>query len=214
MAALIASTSSKVVSMGAVCLTAAYLVRYARRMALVAIHSEDPGEVCFGVVVYDLCCGLGVCARIHPHVERGVLVVGEAPVGDIELRRGDAEVEEEAVDPWHLRLDEELVEVAEVALQEQVARLGDLAREAFGRGGERHVVLVDPDGEPLRGDPPCELDRMPGPSEGAVADRLPPPWAQVFENLLEHDWYVPIFSCQDLHPGLTRHRAARRGPRR
>ncbi len=50
-------------------------------------------------VLEDL--GGGSCRSrclVHPHVERGVLGVGEAAVGLVELHGGDAEVEQHALD--------------------------------------------------------------------------------------------------------------------
>ena len=41
---------------------------------------------------------VGPGGAVHPHVERRVLGVGEAALADVELHRGDTEVEEHGVD--------------------------------------------------------------------------------------------------------------------
>ena len=45
---------------------------------------------------------------VHPHVERRVLGVGEAALADVELHRGDAEVEEHGVDGGEAEVVEDL----------------------------------------------------------------------------------------------------------
>ena len=86
----------------------------------------------------------------------------ESPLGNIELRAAYAQVKEEAIDAGNLRLDKKVVQVSEVALEELVLRLRDLALEALGGCGEGHVVLVDADREPFRGDLLCQLHRVSG----------------------------------------------------
>ncbi len=70
---------------------------------LLAVGAQDPGELGGRVAVEHVGRGraLGV---VHPHVERGVLGVGEAALANVELHRGDTEVEQDAVG----RLDAEL----------------------------------------------------------------------------------------------------------
>ncbi len=72
---------------------------------------------------------------VHPHVQRRVLRVREAAVGLVELHGGDAEVEEDAVDPGDVQ-----------ALQ----HLGDLVVDRVHQGGP-----VAEGGQPLAG----ELER-------------------------------------------------------
>ena len=56
--------------------------------------------------------------------------------------RRDAKVEQDAVDAWHLRVDEEGVKRSEVALKKFDPCCGSLSLEASGRGSESHVILV------------------------------------------------------------------------
>ncbi len=81
--------------------------------------------------------------RVHPHVERRVLAVGEAAVGDVELHGGDAEVEEDAVGVGEAEVGEHVGDrvVGRVHGGEPVA----VRREALPRQAERLGVAVDPD---------------------------------------------------------------------
>ena len=98
-----------------------------------------------------------------------------------------------------LGLDEELIEGTEVALEEAVLAAGQLALEALRRRGEGHVVLVDANREPIGLDSLGHLDRVSGPSQGAVADDLTRLGVELGQNLVQHHGYVPIFHCQDSH---------------
>ena len=70
--------------------------RVAARQLLLAVALEDPPQVALAVGREDV--GGGRAGRlVHPHVERGVLRVREAAVGDVELQGRDAQVEEDAV---------------------------------------------------------------------------------------------------------------------
>ena len=137
-------------------------------------------------------------------------MVREAPFGDVELRRRDAEVEQEAVDPVDSGLDQKLVQVAEVALEETVACARNLALEALGGGGKRHVVLVDADGQALWRHATGELDRVACPSQRAVADDLARLGVQPVQDLLEHHGYVRKCCCQfahSTHPNINASRS-------
>ena len=64
--------------------------------AFLAVGLEDAGELAVRVRVEHL--GRGDAGRlVHPHVERRVVAVGEAALRFVELERGDAEVEQDAV---------------------------------------------------------------------------------------------------------------------
>jgi hypothetical protein len=63
---------------------------------LLAVPLEDPGQLLDRVGVEHVGRGLPL-GVVHPHVERGVLGVGEAAVADVELHRGDTEVEQHPV---------------------------------------------------------------------------------------------------------------------
>ena len=62
---------------------------------LVAVLAQHPRQ-CPAVVAVDDVGGGRTAGRVHPHVERRVLRVGEAALGVVELQRADAEVEQDA----------------------------------------------------------------------------------------------------------------------
>ena len=64
---------------------------------LLAVLAQDPLELGGVVGVEDLGRG-DAGALVHPHVQRRVVAVGEAPLGLVQLQRGDPEVEEHGVD--------------------------------------------------------------------------------------------------------------------
>ena len=97
---------------------------------LLAVLAQDAGQLLRRRGVEEVGGGL-TGRRVHPHVERGVLGVGEAAVADVELHRGDAEVEEDGVG---------------VVEAERAEHLGQLVVDRVD-GGEAVTVR----GEPLAG---------------------------------------------------------------
>jgi hypothetical protein len=67
----------------------------AARLGLLAIAVDDVGDFLFGRPVQEI--GGAFALLRHPHVERPVGLEGEAALGTIELHRGDADVERDAV---------------------------------------------------------------------------------------------------------------------
>ena len=71
--------------------------RVAARELLLAVPLEDAPQLSFAVGREDV--GGGHAGRlVHAHVEGRILRVRESAVGDVELQRRDAEVEQDAVD--------------------------------------------------------------------------------------------------------------------
>ena len=85
---------------------------------------------------------------VHPHVERGVVPVGEAALGLVELQRGDAEVEQDAERGALGVLGEHRgdVVVDGVDADEAVAEAG----QPLPRQGQRLLVAVEADDPRLR----------------------------------------------------------------
>ena len=82
----------------------------------------------FGQVVDEIGGRRAVLA--HPHVERSVLLEGKAPLGPVELHRGDAEIEHDAVD-----VGRDLVHVGEIGLARAAA-----GRRSSATQPSRHLV--------------------------------------------------------------------------
>ena len=95
--------------------------------------------------------GGGGPVAAHAHVERPILAEPEATLRRVELHRGNAEVEHDAIDTrvGHALFQNDLVERAETALDQNKAavRRGDLRRA--GRDGGR--VTIDADDAGVRG---------------------------------------------------------------
>jgi hypothetical protein len=83
------------------------------------------------------------CVRVHPHVERGVPGVGEAPLVVVELQGRHPEVEQHPVDPVDASRPEDLGQrVVHGADQRDP---GPVRRQPVGRQGERAGVSVQTD---------------------------------------------------------------------
>ena len=123
---------------------------------LLAVRAQDAHQFA-GRVGVEHVGGARARRLVHPHVERGVLRVGEAAVGLVELHGGDAEVEQDALDAR----DAEPVEHLGQLVVDRVHQRG-----AVGVGGEplagesqRLRVAVEADqpavGEAWRAAPRC-----------------------------------------------------------
>ncbi len=152
-------------------------------MALLAQLAQDPGEPALVPGGDDLACG-ELLARVHAHVQRSVIGVGEAALARVDLHRGHAEVEIDAVGPYAL-------------LGEQRERLGiaaaDEAHGARDLVGELHEALlslgvaVDRDECPFRPKALGDHARMSSPAKGAVDRQLAGLGVEQLEQLLgEH----------------------------
>ena len=100
---------------------------------------------------------------VHPHIQRGVLHIGEAPLRVIQLGGGDAQVKEH---PVHIRLPgQDAFQLCEVAV-DQPHPVHPGGQPFLGRlnGGQ---VPVDADEAP-GGQPLHNLPGVPRPAQGAV----------------------------------------------
>ena len=77
---------------------------------------EDVGDHGFVGAVENV--GGGRPFGAHAHVERAVVLEGEATLGFVQLHGGDADVEHDAVDGRPAGFGSERVEVAEAAVDE------------------------------------------------------------------------------------------------
>lgn len=109
---------------------------------LLAVRAQDPGQVGSAVGVQHVCGGQagGV---VHPHVQRGVLGVGETACADVELHRGDAEVEEDPLHRGHAQVGQDLGDL----VVDRVHQRGALSERLEPAPGEFESVdvAVDPD---------------------------------------------------------------------
>ena len=158
---VIASTSSKVVSSGrerSICAGDPVGV------ALLAVLAQGAREAAAVPRVDDLARGQ-LLARVHPHVQRGVVGVGEAALERVDLHRGHPEVEVDEVG------DDALLGELPQAVLEVGADEAGRARHLGGQLGERLLrerVAVDRDQRAGRADPVRDEAGVAGRAEGAV----------------------------------------------
>ena len=118
---------------------------------------------------------------IHAHVQRGVVGVGETPLGTVDLHRGDAEVE---VDGIRLEpLCGELLERLAVVAAQEAQRARDLSCE-LGEAALGGGVAVDRHERALGPEALGHGARVPAAAAGAVDGRLPGPHVECLHELV------------------------------
>ena len=109
-------------------------------MALFAIAENRLGDFVLGGAVEPL-GGADSAARVHAHVERAIAAETEAPVLVLKLRRGQAEIENHAVDAaGEAAVFDFGAQVTEAAVDNAEPGLGGAH---FARGGNRLWVPVE-----------------------------------------------------------------------
>ena len=113
-----------------------------RGVALVAVGVQQAGQLRLGGAV-DQVGGAHRPRGIHAHVERAGRPVAEAPLGPVELRGADAEVEQGAAGGGVAELAEHGPQLVESAVAQ--GRAVAEALQAFRGGVDRVGILVEPD---------------------------------------------------------------------
>ena len=134
------SASAAVVAIGAVRALADDGAGNGARMPLLAENEDDVGEIAFAGVRDDV--GGARALGPHAHVERAVVAEGKAAARGVELHRGDAEIEHDAVDaskPWRAQL----IEIGEAVLDQRQPALRAALKVLTQR--QRTGVAVDAD---------------------------------------------------------------------
>lgn len=135
-------------------------------LLLLAVGAQDADEVAGRVGVEDL-GGADAGRLVHAHVERGVLGVGEAAVGLVELHGGDAQVEQDAL---HARGAEPVEHVGEFVV-DGVDQGGALTEGGESLAGQAQRLLVPVQGDQPRLGEPCQQGlAVAAEAEGAVDD--------------------------------------------
>ena len=126
---------------------------------------EDLRELCRCVFVDD---GVGASygTPVHAHIERCILHIGEAALRRIDLRRGDAEIKENAVHLGYTLMREDVPQMTEVIVHKR--DLTGCVRKTLTRCRNRQLVLIDADQVSLRGKFCRDPSRMPCASERTV----------------------------------------------
>ena len=86
-----------------------------RCVALLAVLKQNAADLLAAPAVYHIIRGQ-LLLPVHAHIERRILHIGKTALSMIQLRRGNAEVEQNAVRTCKSLPFEHLVDIAEVAL--------------------------------------------------------------------------------------------------
>ena len=159
-----AATRSVVVSNGARSRERPISRAIAPRVALLAVLPQDRREPLLGPLVHDR-ARVELLGRVHPHVERRVVRIGEAALARVHLHRGDAQVHVEEVRAQPLRVQRR--QDVGVVAGDEARRAGHLGREA-GELLRRLRVAVDADQLAARADPVRHQPGVAARAEGAV----------------------------------------------
>ena len=180
-----ASTSSPVVSIGRPA-PPHDLAGDPGGVLLLAERAQDLGQAPLVQLVHQLAC-IGAGGRVHAHVERRVVGVGEAALASVDLHRGDAEVEHH--DVGLEALVGELGQGVRVVHAHE-ARLGGSLRGELVEALAGRRVAVHGHEQARRPDPVGQQARVaPGP-EGAVHDGLARGGRGQLDQLTREDGYV------------------------
>jgi hypothetical protein len=150
-----------------------------RRRPLLAVAGDHVREFPL-VQLREQVCRRARTARVQAHVQRALLAEREAAVGAVELHRGDAEVEQDAVDRSDAEAIQDVGEVREVRSHER--------RPPERAGVERCArVRVDCDEPAARAEPRVDRPRMSAGTEGRVDVRPAATDREALERLGRHD---------------------------
>ena len=111
------------------------------REALLAERRDDGGKIALGRRVDHVGGARPVAA--HAHVERAVLAEGKSALGLVELHRGDAEIEHDAVDRVMAEAARDRFEIGEPVLDQREPAARPL--DQLGAARDRALVAVDAD---------------------------------------------------------------------
>jgi len=154
--------------------------RDARRLPLFAELAEDPHQLRFGGRVDDVCRAHAL-PRAHSHVERTVVHETEPARRVVELRRGDAEVEQNAVElePWP-HVIRATGEGGEGREKNRDACISRETRPGF-RHGER--IAIEAQQHSIRDEPVQNSPCMSAPSKSGIEINAACPDVQAVEHL-------------------------------
>lgn len=148
---------------------------------LLAVIADGPDQV-LPVGALEELGGAAAGAGVHAHVVRRVVAEGETPVRFVQLKRGDADVHQDAIE-----VTGDAVEVTEVLGMEPQAR--GVSGQQRGRPvGGRGVAIEGVDG--TAGGAIQDRRGVPATAEGAIQVSTPVPRVKEREALLKQDGNV------------------------
>ena len=130
--------------------------------ALFAVHLERMNDV-FLRAGFEPLRGGGPRCRVHAHVKGAVEAEAESPLGVVNLRRGNADVEENPVDRRDAALGERFAHRREGSMHNREARIRNLRRGPHG-----FEIAVKRDQASVGREFREDAARMPAPAESTV----------------------------------------------
>jgi hypothetical protein len=134
---------------------------------------------------------------VHAHVERAALPEREPALGAIELRRRDAEIDQEPVDGEDAEVGEHLPCPREGGVDQRHPVAERLQHQARGR--QRVPVAVEPDQAAVRRGPFQDGAGVATQADGRVAVATAGPRLQPPEHLLQQDRHMRLLGHRSDH---------------
>ena len=122
-------------------------------VALLAVLKQNAPQLLIAPTVHYLAGG-EVRGAIHPHVQRRVVHIAEAPLRIVQLRGRHTQVEQHAVRPVYVQFGENVADAVKIAVDKRDPVR--VVRQPLLRGGDGRLVPVDAD-EPPGGQPLYDL---------------------------------------------------------
>ena len=148
-----------------------------------SIPEQDVGQLFVRQAVHQV--GGGDAALAHPHVQRGLHVVGEPASRLVQLVRGDADVQQHAVHPVHPQRFQHLSHLGEICLHH------DGGKALKPLAGLLDCIRIPVQGDQTAGgEPGGNRERMPAAARRAVQIHAVRPDVQRLYGLLQQ--YRPV----------------------
>ena len=133
-------------------------------VALLTEVVEDAAQLFIGPLVHHL-AGVQRRRAVHPHVQRRVVHIAEAPLRVVQLGGGHAQVEQHAVGAGDVQLLQYLADAVKIAVHQR--HMIHIVPQPLLCGGDGGLVPVDAD-QASRGQPFGDLQRVSGPAQRTV----------------------------------------------
>ena len=156
-------------------------------VSLLAVVTDDVGQLFFVHALQEVGRRFPL-RRIHSHVERPVVAEGESAFGSVELRRGDAEVDQETVHGNHPQPFQNLFGLREPGVHQRDPVAERLQRGAGGRQSIR--VAIDANQSSVRGGAFQNRARVTSQPDGRIAVASAGTGVQPGQDLVQKDGQV------------------------
>ena len=158
------------------------------RVALLAEVVQDAPQFLIGPLVHHL-TGVQRRRAIHPHVQRRVVHIAEAPLSVVQLGGGHAQIEQHAVHAGDVQLLQYLADTVKVAVHQR--HMIQIITQPLLGGGDGRFVPVDAD-ETAGGQAAGDLQRVARPAQRTVHVHAVGPDAERVQAFLQQHRAVSI----------------------